>query len=60
MTNVQGFCHVWSAVIDDDLFRLFGFLHGKILVCLHFIKIRSQKLRVQLQINKARIHNLDI
>ena len=35
MSDMQRFCHVWSAVVQDDLLWMLCFFYGKIFICLH-------------------------
>ena len=59
MADVKRFCHVCSAVIYDDGFRIFCFLYRKIFVVLHFGKIICQKFRVDFQVDESRFYGFN-
>ena len=59
MADVKRFCHVCSAVIYDDGFRIFCFLYRKIFIVLHFGKIICQKFRVDFQVDKSRFYGFN-
>ena len=58
MADVKRFCHVCSAVIYDDGFRIFAF-YRKIFVVLHFGKIICQKFRVDFQVDESRFYGFN-
>ena len=56
MSDMQRFCHVRSAVINNNFFRILFFFNTKILICCHLIQILCNNFRCQLQVDKSRIH----
>ena len=57
MPYMQRLGHIGSAVVDDDLFRLFGKRHAEPAVGFHFVQIRLEETFLDIQVQKAGLYD---
>ena len=53
MSDVKRFCHVRSAVINNNFFRILYFFHAELFVCFHLVQIICDCCRVGLQVDET-------
>ena len=58
VADVQGLCHVGSAVVHHNGFALPRLVHAELGGCAHFLQIGHQKMAGELQVDEAGVHRL--
>ena len=60
MSDMQGLGHIGTAVVDDDLLRLFRKRHAETIVRAHLLQVRLQKALFHIQIQETGLDDLHL